>query len=242
MAYLVAGGLVLAFLLYAAGAFSKANPAVVAKRLKVLFGILLLPVCAFLAVTGRWVVAIPVAAFALSLLGIGTFGRANPFGALGGMFGGAGRSKGQASSVRSAYIEMVLDHDSGTMDGRVVKGAMEGAALSQLSNSQLEALWREVALEADSLALLEAYLDSRFSNWRVNFNAHSTAGQGEPSSSGSLTEEEAYQILGLTPGASADEIRLAHRKLIKRVHPDSGGSAFLASKLNEAKDRLLRGH
>lgn len=124
----------------------------------------------------------------------------------------------------------------------MLAGTFAGRALSSLEVGELRQLWREVQRDGDSVALLEAYLDSRLSNWRVNFQTDSAAGQRDTSSSSALTEKEAYEVLGLAPGASVDEIRAAHRRLIKRLHPDSGGSAFLASKLNEAKDRLLNRH
>ncbi|MDD7910674.1 MULTISPECIES: DnaJ domain-containing protein [Pseudovibrio] len=246
MAYLVAGGLVLALSIYLANAFTKSNPAELARKIKLVGGIFLIPVCIFLVVTGRWLVAIPLAAVALSLFGVRGFSpfaglRGLNLGGLGGDPFGASRGN-QKSSVRSAFFEMALDHDSGEMDGRVRSGRYSGQRLSDLSMEDMKSLWREVSGDQDSLTLFETYLDSRFADWRVHFQSDSTSGHSQSSSSGSLTEEEAYEILGLSPGASTEEIRAAHRRLIKRVHPDSGGSAVLAAKLNEAKDRLLNRH
>jgi DnaJ-domain-containing protein 1 len=88
-----------------------------------------------------------------------------------------------------------------------------------------------------------AYLDRRDPGWRENSQTDATTGSGRRGwSTGKMTEEEAYQILGVQPGASAKDIGLAHRSLMKKLHPDQGGSTYLAARVNEAKDVLLRRH
>jgi DnaJ-domain-containing protein 1 len=85
------------------------------------------------------------------------------------------------------------------------------------------------------------YLDRRDAGWREY--AQGDAASGRPAASGGkMSEQEAYQILGLEAGASADEIGRAHRTLMKKFHPDQGGSTYLAARINEAKEILLRRH
>jgi hypothetical protein len=151
----------------------------------------------------------------------------------------AGGESGKRSTVRSAMFDMELNHDTGEMDGQVLTGRAEGRWLSQLSESELMTLLTETEQDAESAALLEAYLDRRMPRWRQHSEADPDARQRGPAGSGPMTKQEAYQILGLEPGAAPQQIREAHRRLMKRVHPDSGGSTFLASKINEAKDILL---
>lgn len=161
--------------------------------------------------------------------GVGQLGRARP-------------SANQKSSVRSAGLEMELDHETGAMNGMVLVGRYEGRELDSMERDELLELRAEIADDGESLALLDAYLDRRLTGWRENAHADADPGQGTAPSSGPMGKKEAYEVLGLSAGASVEEIRKAHRRLMKTAHPDSGGSTFLAAKINEAKDVLLSGH
>jgi hypothetical protein len=90
--------------------------------------------------------------------------------------------------------------------------------------------------------LLETYLDGRFPVWREDPDARGGEGLGVPPGTGAMTKQEAYKILGLEAGATAADIRKAHRRLMQRLHPDLGGTSFLAARINEAKDVLLTNH
>ncbi|MDZ5696388.1 DnaJ domain-containing protein [Chelativorans sp. M5D2P16] len=151
-------------------------------------------------------------------------------------------SAGQRSTVRSAALEMELDHDTGALAGTVLAGRHEGRRLAQMSLEELLALRSELAKDGESLQLLETYLDSRFPVWREGADTHEGAGQGGAPTPGRMTKEEAYEVLGLEAGAGAAEIRKAHRRLMQRLHPDMGGSSFLAARINEARDVLLSQH
>lgn len=188
-----------------------------------------------LAVTGRIGLAVPVGFALLMLYGQGFF---TPNRTVRGRKAAAGR----VSMVRSAALEMELHHDTGKMTGRVLAGSFEGRDLDGLGLSSLGRLAAEIAGDAESRALLEAYLDRRMPRWREHMKADAAAGERGPAYAGAMSEEEAYQILGLQKGAGEPEIRAAHRRLMKKVHPDHGGSTFLAARINEAKDRLLSKH
>ncbi len=151
-------------------------------------------------------------------------------------------SKGKRSTVRSAALEMELDHDTGGLEGLVLAGRFEGRVLGEMDQNELLALRLDLAPDPESLQLLETYLDGRFPAWRQDADADVGDRQAGAPASGPMTEKEAYQILGLEPGAGAADIRKAHRRLMQRLHPDLGGSSFLAARINEAKDFLLSLH
>lgn len=156
-----------------------------------------------------------------------------------------GPRPGQTSQVETHFLRMTLDHDSGTMDGLVIAGAFQGRRLGDLSLRDLVALWRECrGADTQSAAVLEAYLDRVHGEaWRGAAEEGASGGGEAPrgSAGGPMTREEALEILGLGPEPSRAEIHAAHRRLMQKVHPDHGGSNYLAAKINEAKDLLLRG-
>jgi hypothetical protein len=149
---------------------------------------------------------------------------------------------GQKSGVRSAGIDMMLDHDTGEMDGRVLVGRYSGMRLSDLNLGELREVGEDLGADLESSRLLETYLDRAHPGWRDDLHADRTSRQSAASGSGGMDTKEAYEILGLDPGAGEAEVREAHRRLMKQVHPDRGGSAALAAKINEAKARILGKH
>ena len=146
-------------------------------------------------------------------------------------------STNQQSSIRTRFLAIDLDHDTGVMDGEILEGAMQGRILSALTMSELMTL-REVCREdPESLQVLEAWLDRCHPSWREGTESEqSTAAQN---SNNTMSKEEALDILDLSAGASAEQIVAAHRRLMQKLHPDRGGSTYLAAKLNAAKDLLL---
>ena len=154
---------------------------------------------------------------------------------------GAGGRR-QNSSIRTRFFEMVLDHATGAMDGTVLEGPRQGTRLSELPLDALLELYDVCRREdGQSAAVLEAYLDRSYADWREQAgvgDADQEPGRAAPGA-GEMTREEAYAVLGLHAGASTQEIRDAHRQLMQKLHPDRGGSTYLASKINQAKDLLL---
>lgn len=162
-----------------------------------------------------------------------------------------GPRPGSTSEVDTGWLRMELDHDSGAMRGTVQRGRFAGRGLAGMTLEELRELHEEIGADPDSVRVLEAYLDRTHGpDWRTAADAAgartdgagtgSGGGQAGPVHGAAMTEEEAYEILDLAPGASADAIKEAHRRLMAKLHPDRGGSTYLAAKLNQAKDRLLK--
>ncbi len=234
MIYFVIGVTLLGLIVLLGQAYVNADPRALTRALRYGVATLLLAVGAVLLLAERWGLALPLLAAGISALTVGRIGPVD--------LRGSRRAAGSSSTVRSAFLDMRLDHDSGDMSGRVVAGTHAGRGLDELGEAELIDLHGEVARDSESLALLEAYLDRRIPGWREHVEGDEAAGAGGTTDTGAMTDEEAYEVLGLAPGAGNAEIRAAHRRLMMRVHPDQGGSTFLAAKINEAKDRLLGKH
>lgn len=209
--------------------FKGAPPAALARALKLVGGVVSLAAATLIGVRGNVAFAIPLGLFGLGLLGWAPFGPA-------GFSSRTQKSGGRQSKVRSAFLDMTLDHDTGALSGDVIAGPQAGRALSEFDLAALLELMS--GFDEESRALLAAYLDRRFPDWREGGGAYAREA-GRAPSPGKMTEEEALQILGLDRGASREAIMQAHRNLMKRLHPDQGGSTWLASRVNEARDLLL---
>ncbi len=155
--------------------------------------------------------------------------------------GAMARGSSAISRVRSAMIEMDYDHADGAMTGRIIAGPHEGHSLDRLDRGQCETIYAICRRDdADGARLLEAYLHRRFPGWHAARQADGDAGERRARHSSRMSEDEAYEVLGLRRGAARDEIVRSHRTVMKKWHPDQGGTADLAARANEAKEVLLR--
>jgi hypothetical protein len=144
---------------------------------------------------------------------------------------------GQSSHVETPYLRMRLEHETGAMSGTVLAGSFAGARLDELDRADLLALLRECrTADEDSARLVEAYLDRAHPDWRDE----SGGGRNVPPRGGGMSVEEAYEILGLAPGADEAAIKAAHHRLMMQLHPDHGGTDYLATQINRARDVLLK--
>src|SRR6266446_11004203 len=229
MLYLFGGFAILCGLLLLGYLFVNTEPARLARTLK-WTGI----VIAGLAVVGIVVTGRLTLLWMLLALGLPALRRLRT------MFAGfRSASPGHSSTVETLFVRMSLDHDSGTMTGTVLRGQFAGLRLEELGRADLLALLRECrAADEESARLIEAYLDRADPDWHADF-AGPRGGSAPPSGNADVTVDEAYAILGLAPGADPDAIKAAHHRLMKQLHPDHGGTDYLATKINRARDVLL---
>ncbi len=210
--------------------FAKTSPSQVPGLTRKLAGGALIALSGLLALRGMTAYAVPLFALGLGMLGQSA---AFPNG-----FPWARKSTGQKSRVATAILAMELDHDSGKMTGQVLSGPFKGARLEEMDPNDLQSLYNYCARASDqSVSLLEAWLDRNNPAWRDTWKGTDKARQ---SNSGIMSHDEALAILGLKAGATNDDIKNAHRRLMKDFHPDRGGSDYLAAKINQAKDILLQ--
>lgn len=232
MQYFLLGLATLALALVVAQAFLKANPAKLAQRVRKVAGAVVLVAAGIALVRGMMAYAFPLAMLGSWLLW-------GPGSAPWSGWPGAGGSRGrQTSRVTTDHLEMELEHDTGAMRGRILKGFFAGRDLEDLKPVELAHLWHDCRFnDPQSAQLVEAYLDRVHPSWRDDLargEAEHAQGPG-----GKMTVAQALEILGLEAGADEDEVRRAHRELMLKLHPDRGGSTYLAAKINEAKDVLL---
>ncbi len=236
---LIAGLALLAGLLAFMRWFAAADPRTLTFAAKATGGAVLAAIVLYLSLTGRigWVIGLipfllPFLLRKVSLGGAGSFG------------GFSGGSQRQTSNVRTPFLEMRLDHESGELDGDVLQGPYAGRQLSAMSTDELLQLLQWLRIEErKSALLLEAYLDRRCPDWQTRFRQgdarHGAEQNAGADPAGAMSAKDAYRILGLEPGAGEAEIREAYHRLISGVHPDKGGSSYLAAQVNRAKDILL---
>ena len=158
-----------------------------------------------------------------------------------GNSGGTTGAGGQASEIQTDTLSMRLDHRTGDLDGEVLRGRFAGRQLETLGIQDLLSLLLDCQRDDPrSVPLIETYLDRKHPDWRGLTGGDHDADHGQRrSGQGGMDIATACQILNVPEDATADEIKAAHRHLMNKLHPDHGGSSYLAAQLNEAKDVLL---
>jgi len=237
MAPLLIGVAALVLILVLVRAFVSAEPKTLVTGVRYAGAILLGALALLLAFRG---VMAPALLFGSMAWGLATGGRVWPGGwphYSGGYSPQSRPGSGDSSGVRTPWLEIELDHDTGEMRGTVLKGAHTGKSLASLPRAALLAFYLEAGTaDAETARLLEAYMDRTLgADWRSDAEAQRSATH----SRAAMSRAEALKVLGLAEGATEDEIRSAHRRLMMQNHPDRGGSDYIAAKINEAKDVLL---
>ena len=210
--------------------FAKTSPSQAAGLTRKLAGGALIGVSGLLALRGLSTYAVPLFA-----LGLGMIGQSSVFP---NGFPWTKKSAGQKSRVATGILAMELDHESGKMTGKVISGPYKGVSLEEMNSTDLKSLYDRCARASDqSISLLEAWLDRNKPEWRETWTG---TGKARQASTGAMSRDEALAVLGLKSGATNEDIKNAHRRLMKDFHPDRGGSDYIAAKINQAKDILLQ--
>ncbi|HEX5080085.1 MAG TPA: DnaJ domain-containing protein [Geminicoccaceae bacterium] len=238
--YLLIGILVLIGLALLARHFVSASPAQLAQGVRAFAAAFSALASTGLLLAGRFGLAlITIGATVMAIRAL----RRAPAGGFGMYGGGGGAGRPHSSEVTTDTLQMQLDHATGDLDGDVLRGRFAGRSLASLGLGELLGLIADCQRDDPrSVPLIETYLDRRQPDWRDHAaHGRQEGDQSAASASGGMDEATAWSVLGLAPGASEAEIKAAHRRLMTKLHPDHGGSGYLAAQLNQAKDRLLRG-
>lgn len=247
MPYLIGGIAVLAGLLLAAKWYSTADIQAIRRAFKWVLGLLIVAVALYLVLSGRWLFALMSLPFLWPLLrasrSMTTAARNFSRMAEAGTAGGA---SGQTSDVETRFLRLKLDHDSGEISGDILDGAFAGRRIEDLEREDVIALFDQCTRDdPESAQILEAYLDRVHPDWReaaehgAGHASGGHAGGQSGQSAGAMGRDEALAVLGLEEGATRSDIKAAYQRLISGLHPDKGGSDYLAAKLNEARAVLL---
>jgi len=232
MGYILTALLVLAVLYVGSGRFARANPQALAawlrKSIRWIGAAALVLVAGWLLLRGQWGAIFMLAPLAIPK--VRHWWR---------NWAAQTSDPGQQSEVQTPWFDMRLNHGSGALEGVVRQGEHQGRSLANLSEAELFALWRIVALDdPPSAQLLEAWLDRALGgDWRER-----AMPQDAPPPShgrGGMERAEALRILDLAEPVTEMAIREAHHRLMLANHPDRGGSAYLAAQINQARDILL---
>lgn len=238
MIYLVFGLALLAVFLLAGRALTRIPAAQIAQHARLGGIALLVGLGALLLLTGRIGTMTQVMGLAGQAMRNRHMFRGRPRG-----FDDVNASGSQEGpAIRTRYLQMQLDEGSGAISGSFIAGPWSGRDLAHLSQTELVGALEVMREDGESVRLLEAYLDRTFASWREDHDQRARGGGPGPADAGGMGHDEAYEVLGLEPGADAEAIRAAHRRLMGTIHPDRGGSTYLAAKVNLAKEVLLKLH
>ena len=243
MMFLVYGLGLLALFLVLGNVLTRVPAARIAKHAR--FGgiVVLVGLALLLMLTGRFAAVTQVLALVgRAMHARGLFNRPKGFGDVDDDDGSAPASGSHGPTIQTAYLQMKLDEGSGQIDGKFLCGPFAPRRLSSLSSRELQEARLAMSDDVQSQRLLEAYLDRTFAGWREDHQQGAGARSASPPDAGGMSKDEAYQVLGLEPGAKPDAIQTAHRRLMSNIHPDKGGSSYLGAKVNLAREILMKLH
>lgn len=144
-----------------------------------------------------------------------------------------GFGMGKKRTLKTQWLELSIDFSTRGISGKVLKGQFVDSNLDDMPQTDLEALLQECKADSKSSYLLQTYMNQRFNTQKSGSDGHQVP------SNASMSREEALEILGLEGSPTQEDIKLAHKKLMQKLHPDRGGNDFLASLLNRARDQLM---